>query len=65
LKHDDKLDLDARHWYECRVVYSGAEEFCCELVEVSKMPIVKKVKITKIRYENVEKVLFRSEKRRT
>jgi hypothetical protein len=31
LKHDDKLDREAKWWYECRVVYSGPEEFCREL----------------------------------
>jgi hypothetical protein len=31
LKHDDKLDREARWWYECRVVHSGPEEFCREL----------------------------------
>ena len=32
LKHDDKLDRVARWWYQCRVVYSGPEEFCRELL---------------------------------
>jgi len=31
LKHDDKLDREAGWWYQCRVVYSGPEEFCREL----------------------------------
>ena len=28
LSHDDKLKRVARRWYQCRVVYSGPEEFC-------------------------------------
>jgi hypothetical protein len=28
LKHDDKIDAVAKHWYQCRVAYSGPEEFC-------------------------------------
>jgi hypothetical protein len=28
LSHDDKLKIVAWRWYQCRVVYSGPEEFC-------------------------------------
>jgi hypothetical protein len=28
LSHDDKLKMVAWRWYQCRVVYSGPEEFC-------------------------------------
>jgi hypothetical protein len=31
LIHDQTLEKKARRWYQCRVVYSGPEEYCREM----------------------------------
>lgn len=38
-KNEDKLEETAERWYQCRVVYSGPEQYCREMYKKTKIPI--------------------------